>query len=383
VSFANNTLTKKSTVVVEGDYNTTKLVFEFEEDVSNKQVKFGMTNPRGELVMYCGLIDNEVILSSEDIDGKISSVFATDGLYTFRVFLLGENGESQLSSAPGYLPIDQSQVQTGMKAYGPFIDSLMKQVANLDINASSKDGVTTIKVTRQDGSIEVCEIYDGKDGEPAKTTQTLTEEGTPDAVSGDAILGFLSHTDNQGSLLYVVSPEYTQKTFNTWLYAQPIHKIDIYTNADCLYLDVTTTLSVRYNSKAFNNGEDYTLFKTCLPAEEFDLERGYLVWGNGLLKDVGLLIDGDILWLSDGEIGGDLDMSVGNTSSELKGTRCYAYRLQTRMSVVLEGATQEEMEACVEEYRYIFNTYPMMYKIALPTKQVEREIDYVGDEYCE
>lgn len=158
VGFANNTLTKKSTVVVEGDYNTTKLVFEFEEDVTNKQIKFGMTNPRGELVMYCGLINNEIILSTEDIDGNVSSVFATDGLYTFRVFMLGEDGKSQLTSAPGYLPVDKSQVQAGMKAYGPFIDNLMKQVDTLDIELVEELDCSSIKITRKDGSVEVCRI---------------------------------------------------------------------------------------------------------------------------------------------------------------------------------------------------------------------------------
>ena len=187
VSFKNNTLTKKSTVVVEGDYNTTKLVFEFEEDVTNRQLKFGMTNPAGELVMYCGLINNEVTLSSEDIDGKVSSVFATDGLYTFRVFLLGDDGKSQLTSAPGYLPVDQSQVQTGMKAYGPFIDNLMKQVDNLDIELVEVEGKSAVKITHKDGSTELCNIVP-EVNIPEASSQI--EAGNPDPVNSDAVIGY-------------------------------------------------------------------------------------------------------------------------------------------------------------------------------------------------
>ena len=189
VSFKNNTLTKKSIVVVEGDYNTTKLVFEFEEDVTNKQIKFGMTNPQGELVMYCGLINNEIILSTEDIDGKVSSVFSTDGLYTFRVFLIGENGESQLSSATGYLPVDQSQVQTGMKAYGPFIDNLMRQVDNLDIDMIEEEGVPAIKITRKDGSTEVCKIVIDMPEVPEAVSEIT--ENSLDPVNSVAVINHL------------------------------------------------------------------------------------------------------------------------------------------------------------------------------------------------
>ena len=40
-------LIKSDAGIVEGDYNTTKLVFEFDEDVSGKRMVFKMSNPAG------------------------------------------------------------------------------------------------------------------------------------------------------------------------------------------------------------------------------------------------------------------------------------------------------------------------------------------------
>lgn len=153
VSFANFTLTKRNTIAVEGDYNTTKLIFEFEEDVTNRQIKFGMTSPKGELVMFTDLINNEIILAAEDKNGNLCSVFTEAGIYTFNVFLMKENGESQITSAPGYLFVAETQVSKSLKSCMPFlvklsdiVDNALKHLPNiLDFKLDTSMSSTSTK----------------------------------------------------------------------------------------------------------------------------------------------------------------------------------------------------------------------------------------------
>ena len=108
VSFAKHTLTKKDTGVVEGDYNTTKLIFEFEEDVSNQEVIFKMSTPEGDIVLMKPLTDNEIVLVGYDTEGKVRSLFEDPGIYPFELVAYGEN--SKLTSAPGWLTVTKRQI---------------------------------------------------------------------------------------------------------------------------------------------------------------------------------------------------------------------------------------------------------------------------------
>lgn len=108
VSFAKHTLTKKDSGVVEGDYNTTKLIFEFEEDVSGHRVVFKMSNPSGDLALIKNLEDNEITLVGYDDEGNVCSLFADAGLYPFELVLYGE--DSKLTSAPGWVNVTPRQV---------------------------------------------------------------------------------------------------------------------------------------------------------------------------------------------------------------------------------------------------------------------------------
>ena len=135
VSFKNFTLVKKDAIAVEGDYNTTKLVFEFEENVANRQIKFGMTNPQGELVMFTDLINNEIILVSEDENGNVCSVFNSAGMYVFHVYLMKEGNLSQFTSPPGYFPVVETQVNKSLKSGIALLTQLMRDVNALKENS--------------------------------------------------------------------------------------------------------------------------------------------------------------------------------------------------------------------------------------------------------
>lgn len=130
VSFTQHTLIKKDFGVVEGDYNTTKLVFDFAEDVSNKRILFNMSNPHGELVMSQELSNNEIVLVGFDDEGSVYSLFNAPGLYPFELVAYGEN--SKLTSATGWLNVSKRQVGTGEggthEGYLPIVDEILSGI---------------------------------------------------------------------------------------------------------------------------------------------------------------------------------------------------------------------------------------------------------------
>lgn len=130
VSFQKHTLTKKDSGVVQGDYNTTKFVFTFEEDVSDQRIVFKMSNPSGELLLVKDLENNEIVLAGFDDKGNVYSLFTTPGPYPFELVLYGEN--SKLTSATGWLAVNQRQVNMGdgstAEGYTPAIDEVLSGV---------------------------------------------------------------------------------------------------------------------------------------------------------------------------------------------------------------------------------------------------------------
>lgn len=130
VSFTQHTLVSKGLGVVEGDYNTTKLVFNFAEDTSGKRIVFNMSNPQGELVLAKELTDNEIILAGYDDAGEVYSLFNTPGLYPFELTAYGES--SKLTSATGWLNVGKRQVNIGdgetTEGYLPGIDAVLSGI---------------------------------------------------------------------------------------------------------------------------------------------------------------------------------------------------------------------------------------------------------------
>lgn len=169
VSFLRHTLTKKDSGVVEGDYNSTKLVFEYAEDISQKHVRFKMSNPNGEVVLLQELTEHEVILVGQDADGNLCSLFDTPGLYPFELVLWDE--DSKLTSAPGFLSVSKRQVDVGQgggaEHYLPLFDEILTKVGlvnNMDLSVTKEGNATTISVTNLNGEKQSATIYDGVPG---------------------------------------------------------------------------------------------------------------------------------------------------------------------------------------------------------------------------
>lgn len=127
VSFLNNTLIKKDTGVVAGDYNSTKLVFNIEETLSEgEHLRFKLRNPNEEVVLLKELTEPEVILAGYDEEGNVYSLFEESGIYAFELVLYTDN--SKLTSAPGWLTVNKRNVEVGQEgggAYLPLLDEIL------------------------------------------------------------------------------------------------------------------------------------------------------------------------------------------------------------------------------------------------------------------
>lgn len=141
VSFLKHTLLKRDPGVVIGDYNSTKLVFDFEEDVSKQRIVFKMSNTHGELILMKDLKDNEVVLAGYKDDGTVYSLFDVVGLYPFELVAYGEN--SKITSAPGWISVNKRQVDLGnsetVEGYLPAIDAVLSGIGRGIVYISIKE----------------------------------------------------------------------------------------------------------------------------------------------------------------------------------------------------------------------------------------------------
>ncbi len=127
VNFAKKTLIKTGTDLTVNDYNSTKLVFDFDRQDGTKILE--MINPSGELVLLENIKDNEVILTGKTEDGKDASLFTEEGQYIFEISLYEEN--SKLTSASGKLRVRAEQVEINgqvVTQYLPVFDELLSKV---------------------------------------------------------------------------------------------------------------------------------------------------------------------------------------------------------------------------------------------------------------
>lgn len=128
VNFEKGTIQKESAKIVSGDYNSTKLVFEFDREDGIKTLEMNDTEDN---LLYNGeIVNNEVILVGEDEEGNPCSLFAEEGTYPFEVVLY--DGESKLTAVGGKLKITAETVaisDTIVTPQLPVFDQLLGQVS--------------------------------------------------------------------------------------------------------------------------------------------------------------------------------------------------------------------------------------------------------------
>lgn len=188
VNFKNRTMYKQGVYLTSGDYNSTKMVFDF--DVQDGIKILEMKSPSGKLVLVTEIKNNEVILIGKTEDGNVASLFNETGDYVYEISLY--DGESKLTSAFDKIKVKQEQVVIDgevVTQYLPIFDELINtiqdlilQVDTLDIDIRKQDNKSTITITKKDGKTKTVEVLDGEKGEKGFSPSAKVEQTDTGAV---------------------------------------------------------------------------------------------------------------------------------------------------------------------------------------------------------
>lgn len=156
--------------LISGDYNSTKLVFDFDREDGTKV--FEMKNENNEIVYASEIDNNELILVDKDENDNNCTLFNTKGTYAFEVTLYGN--DSKLTSVHGAFSVQQEEVvisddvaENHLPIFDEMINNLndaLNEVETIDIEVEKVDSSTTVTLTKKDGTTKEVEILDGVDG---------------------------------------------------------------------------------------------------------------------------------------------------------------------------------------------------------------------------
>ena len=214
VNFKNKQCRTYAHELTNGDYNSTKLKFEFDKEDGRKV--FEMKDPKGELVLVTDIENNEVVLVGKDENGNNASLFNQEGRYVFEISLY--NGDSKLSSASAYLNVKCEEVVVDgevITPYLPIFDELINEVQdaimqtnNLDIDIEN----SIITITKKDGTTKI-ENVKGEKG----------EKGDAGSIKF-IIANELPTEDIDDSAIYMkpVESEDTENTYEEYIYVNGV-----------------------------------------------------------------------------------------------------------------------------------------------------------------
>ena len=236
INFGKRTCVKSGISLTTGDYNSTKIKFEFDREDGTKI--FEMKNPNNEIIFVDEIVNNEVILVGQaDVTTKHNdvtyikyiddneaiywydseldklydtsfvevqnisidnltkltenaSLFTMAGRYVFEISLY--DGESKLTSKSDYLDIKEEQVVINnnmVSLYLPVFDRLIGELDNLDIDVNKSGSTTTVTLYRKDGTSDTIEVNDGVDGLDGTDGLTPTIGDNGNWYLGDADTG--------------------------------------------------------------------------------------------------------------------------------------------------------------------------------------------------
>ena len=210
--------------LVKNDYNSTKLVFEFDETEGTKI--FEMKDPDDNVVFADEIVNNELILARFDGNNNAYPIFTKAGKYTYEISLYKDN--SKLTSVADKLKVTEEQVVIDgeiVQTYTPMFDNLLSDLSsalqetdNLDIDVSKSGNVATVTITKKDGTEESVEISDGQNGQSGRDGR----DGADATINGVSALtveaGENITLEQEGSTLIINSesgtldyPELTNK----------------------------------------------------------------------------------------------------------------------------------------------------------------------------
>ena len=206
IDFENGTNTIVGNSLISGDYASTKLEFEFDTEEGIKI--FEMKNPKGEVVIAKEIENNELLLAGVDENENYYSLFDEGGLYTYEISLYVDG--AKLTSAKGEIPVKQEQVIIDgevVEPYLPVFDELLNEISNLNIEANKVDHITTITITKKDGTSYDTLVLDGEKG----------DKGDPGAIKMQ-IVNELPTTGEEDTIYLVPNEGETGNNYDEYIY---------------------------------------------------------------------------------------------------------------------------------------------------------------------
>ena len=243
VNFKNGSCDVTGINLITGDYNSTKMVFEFDRDTGTKV--FEMKSPSEQLVMVQEIQNNEIILYGLDEDENIASILNEEGYYVFEISLY-EN-ESKLTSARGKIKVKPEQVIVDgevVEAYLPIFDQLLSQVNtaitqtnNLNLASSKSGKITTITITKKDGTTETRQVLDGDDFE---YNWSGTQLGVKTSAESDyTYVDLKGDKGDAGAIKMLIVAELPATGADDTIYLVPLENPDVQGNnyAEYVYIN--------------------------------------------------------------------------------------------------------------------------------------------------
>ena len=173
--------------LVSNDYNSTKLVFEFDDNEGTKI--FELRDSDDNVILADEIVNNELILARFDEHDNAYPIFTKEGEYVYEISLYKDN--SKLTSASDKFKVNAEHVIIDgeiVETYTPMFDNLLSDLSsalqetdNIDIDVNKVGNTATVSITKKDGTNKSVQIIDGLKGEDAKINgvNTLTiEAGT-------------------------------------------------------------------------------------------------------------------------------------------------------------------------------------------------------------
>lgn len=235
--------------LISGDYNSTKLVFDF--DIEDGTKVFEMKNENNEIVYAGEINNNELILVGKDENDNNCTLFNTKGTYAFEVTLYGN--DSKLTSVHGAFSVQQEEVvisddvaESHLPIFDEMINNLedaLSEVETIDIDVEKVDSSTTVTLTKKDGTTKEVEILDGVDGIDGQDGRNGTDgqDGITPTIGNNGNW-YLGETDT-GKPSRGIQGETGAAGQNGQDGYTPIKGVDYFTSEDIASLNIPTNLS--------------------------------------------------------------------------------------------------------------------------------------------
>ena len=191
--------------LVQNDYNSTKLVFEFDDNEGTKI--FELRDSDDNVILADEIVNNELILARFDEHDNAYPIFTKEGEYVYEVSLYKDN--SKLTSASDKFKVNAEQVIIDgeiIETYTPMFDNLLSDLSsalqeadNIDIDVEKIGNTATVSITKKDGTNKSVQIIDGLKGDKGADAK-INGVNTITIEAGDNIT-----LDQEGNTLTISS----------------------------------------------------------------------------------------------------------------------------------------------------------------------------------